>query len=169
MQLRLAQTGDLPKIKEVYARIVHHMQKNGLEIWDEVYPCEFFAADIENGSLYIAEDSQGNFIGAFALCKENSGQSHIEWDASGAKALYLDRFGINPDFLNKGFGSALLVYAGAQAKRKGADYLRLFVVDGNKPAINLYRKNGFEQAEGVYQEKIEEDFVLCEYGYEKRI
>lgn len=54
------------------------------------------------------------------------------------------------------------------AKQKGAKYLRLFVVDINKPAINLYLKNGFNQVDGIYEERID-DFVLYEYGFEIEI
>lgn len=53
-------------------------------------------------------------------------------------------------------------------KEQGYKYLRLFVVDINKPAINLYLNNGFNQVDGIYEEKIE-DFVLREYGFEIEI
>lgn len=52
------------------------------------------------------------------------------------------------------------------AKSKGFDYLRLFVVDINIPAIRLYVKNGFIKAEGIYDEVFDDGFVLHEYGYE---
>ena len=52
--------------------------------------------------------------------------------------------------------------------RKDAKYLRLFVVDINKPAINLYLKNGFKRVDGIYEERIG-DSVLREYGFEIEI
>lgn len=52
------------------------------------------------------------------------------------------------------------------AKAKSAESLPLFVAGCNRPAICLYEKNGFRRARGVYQEQIEEGFVLREYGYE---
>ena len=55
------------------------------------------------------------------------------------------------------------------AKSKGIDYLRLFVVDINTPAIKLYEKNGFIKAEGIYDEVFDDGFVLREYGYEIEI
>ncbi|EFC99841.1 hypothetical protein CLOSTHATH_01950 [Hungatella hathewayi DSM 13479] len=39
-------------------------------------------------------------------------------------------------------------------------------MDINKPAIHLYMKNGFEQADGIYDEVIDDDLVLHEYGFE---
>ena len=40
-------------------------------------------------------------------------------------------------------------------------------MDINEPAINLYVKNGFKKAEGVYDEVIDDDLVLHEYGFER--
>ena len=52
------------------------------------------------------------------------------------------------------------------AKDLGAEYLRLFVVDINTPAIQLYLKNGFTRGAGVYDLIIDNDLVLQEYGFE---
>ena len=54
----------------------------------------------------------------------------------------------------------------ALAKDKGTKYLRLFVVDINEPAINLYIKNGFKRVDGIYDEIIDDDLVLHEFGFE---
>lgn len=35
-----------------------------------------------------------------------------------------------------------------------------------KPTIQLYRKNNFIQRDGIYDEFIENDFILHEYGFE---
>lgn len=52
------------------------------------------------------------------------------------------------------------------AIQNGAQYLRLFVVDINKATINLYLKNGFKRVNGIYEEKIDDNTVLYEYGFE---
>lgn len=49
------------------------------------------------------------------------------------------------------------------------EYLRLFAIDINKPAIRLYVKNGFKKAEGIYDEVFDDGFVLHEYGYEIKV
>jgi ribosomal protein S18 acetylase RimI-like enzyme len=71
-------------------------------------------------------------------------------------------------YLRQGIAGLMLKNAMELAKLNNAKYLRLFVVDINKPAINLYLKNGFKQVDGIYEEKIE-DFVLYEYGFEIEI
>lgn len=164
MKFRLAEIDDLIKIKFMYKKIVENMIKNNIDIWDDIYPCEFFQADIENKNLYIlAEGSE--IVAAFALCESNAGESHIKWKDIRSKALYVDRFGVNVDYSKQGIGAIMLKHAADTARQSGAKYLRLFVVDINEPAINLYIKNGFKQVDGIYEEMVD-NRVLREYGFE---
>ena len=74
----------------------------------------------------------------------------MRWENKDAKAFYIDRLGVNTDYLRRGLGSYILKGAMELAGEQGAGYLRLFVVDINKPAIgNLYLKNGFKRAGGI--------------------
>lgn len=165
MEFRLADLQDLPQIKNVYKEIINDMNSKQIEIWDEIYPCEFFEEDIRNNRLYVLVEND-EIVSAAVLCDSNSGEKAVEWKESDAKALYLDRFGVNVKHSRKGIGSYMLEQMNATAKIKGADYLRLFVVDINKPAIHLYEKNGFTKAEGIYDEIIDEELTLHEFGYE---
>ncbi|KPU44428.1 putative phosphinothricin acetyltransferase YwnH [Oxobacter pfennigii] len=167
MDLRLAKKNDLPRLKTMYEKIIDNMNKNNMRIWDEIYPCEFFQDDIDNKSLYILTEDN-DIAAAFALCESNAGEDHLKWKNVKEKALYIDRFGVNVDYLRQGIGGLMLKNALKLAKQKGAKYLRLFVVDINKPAINLYLKNGFKRVDGIYEERID-DFVLREYGFEIEI
>lgn len=168
MEIRLATMNDLPQLKVMYKKIVEHMYQNNIRIWDEVYPYDCFYDDIEKRRLYVLEDS-GAICSAFALCDSNAGTDAIAWQGNSGKSCYIDRFGVNVDDIKKGIGSFALKQAIALAREKGADFLRLFVVDINKPAINLYVKNGFRQAEGIYDEVIDNDIILREYGFEIEI
>lgn len=165
MNLRLAAMDDLPQLRTVYKEIIEAMDNSNIRIWDEIYPCEFFCGDIENGRLYLLSENN-EIASAFALCDSHVGEQHIAWENNHAKAIYIDRFGVNVNYLRKGIGGQVLNRATALAKEKGAEYLRLFVVDINKPAINLYIKSGFHQAAGIYDEAIDDDLVLHEYGFE---
>ncbi len=165
MDFRLAVTQDLPQLKSVYKDIIQNMNKNQIQIWDNIYPCEFFEEDINSNRLYILLNNN-DIVSAFALCDTNSGEKSVRWQNNQSKALYLDRFGVNMNYLRIGTGSFMLEKAKETAKNSGAEYLRLFVVDINKPAINLYFKNGFIRVNGVYDEVINNDLVLHEYGFE---
>lgn len=165
MDFRLAVMQDLPQIKSVYEAIIEKMNREQIQIWDDVYPCAFFDEDIRNNRLYVLLDHDV-IVSAFALCEANAGEKFIEWQDKQCKALYLDRFGVNVNYARMGMGSFMLERAKLTAKRLGADYLRLFVVDINKPAIRLYTKNGFIRGNGVYDERIDDTHILREYGFE---
>lgn len=167
MDFRLAKKSDLRKLKATYEKIIENMNKNNIQIWDEIYPGDFFQDDIENKSLYIL--TVGNdIVAAFALCESNDGEDHLKWKNVKGKALYIDRFGVNVNYARQGIGGLMLKNAMELAKQKDAKYLRLFVVDINKPAINLYLRNGFKRVDGIFEERID-DFVLREYGFEIEI
>lgn len=78
MEFRLAILGDLPQLKRVYADIVEDIKTQNLEIWDEIYPCEFFEEDIRKKRLYVLTDKD-EVVSAFALTQTNSGESPVEW------------------------------------------------------------------------------------------
>lgn len=168
MNLRLATMEELPQLRSIYEKVIDNMNKNNIAIWDEVYPCEFFHDDIINNRLYVLVENN-NILASFTLCESCPGEECISWTNNKDKFLYIDRVGVNVDYLRKGVGSKLINQAISLAKEKEAKYVRLFVVDINEPAIQLYKKNGFKRMEGIYDEKIEDDFVLHEYGFEIEI
>lgn len=165
MELRVAKKRDLPQIKSMFRKLIEHMNENNIAIWDEIYPCEFFENDIDQNALYLLME-QTDIAAAFVLCESNGGAAHLEWKNRNGKAMYIDRLGVNVNFLRQGVGGAALKSAMELAKQKDASCLRLFVVDRNKPAIRLYEKSGFQRVGGIYEEKIADDFVLREYGFE---
>lgn len=165
MDFRLAVMQELTQIKSVYEDIIKKMNREQIQVWDDIYPCEFFAEDIRNNRLYVLLDND-KVVSAFVLCDANSGEKSIEWQDNQCRALYLDRLGVNVNYSRMGIGSLMLEKAKETAKKLGADYLRLFVVDINEPAIRLYIKNGFIRGNGVYDEVIDDDLILHEYGFE---
>lgn len=94
MDFRLANKQDLPPLKTMYRQIVNHMNDQGIPIWDDIYPSEFLAEDIERQRLYVLLE-KGEIVSAFALCDANAGEGAIQWKENGAKALYIDRLGVD--------------------------------------------------------------------------
>lgn len=168
MEFRLAVMSDLKQLKEMYSLIVKDMDENNIQIWDEIYPCEFFKDDIMNNQMYVLIDKE-EIISAFVLCDTNAGEKEVDWDNNLGKSIYLDRLGINIKYKHQGFGSLMITKAREVARNLGFEYLRLFVVDINIPAIQLYEKNGLIKAEGFYDEVFDDGFVLHEYGYEIKV
>ena len=65
MEFRLARIEDLKQLKIIYKEIIKNMNKNNIQIWDDIYPCEFFEDDINNKRLYVIADDE-EIISAFA-------------------------------------------------------------------------------------------------------
>ena len=86
MNLRLAETADLSQLKTVYKELIRKMDENGVSIWDEIYPCECFAEDIENNRLYVLVE-ECRIVAAFALCSQVAGADCVKWKYEGGKAL----------------------------------------------------------------------------------
>lgn len=138
--------------------------RQGLAIWDEVYPCVCLPGDIRAGRLFVLEEG-GAPKAAFALYRDEAAAAAMGWQAPAAPALYLARLAVAPACQRTGLGSRALRAAMALAAGQGAQYLRLFVVDTNAPALAFYRKNGFCKAGGCRKEDVGTG-MLRELGFE---
>ena len=166
MELRAADKKDLPALEAMFNKIVDGMYKNGIKIWNEFYPYEEFEGDIENNNLYLITKGD-EIVAAFGVYNAVGGKDCFEWKDKSAKAMYLGRAGVNVNFSRQGVGKLLLEHALGTAKQKGANVLRLLVSEDNTPAINLYKKNGFVQVAGVYNEFSETlNKNIVELGFE---
>ncbi len=169
MDCRAAAWEDLPQLRRMYLAIVDEMQKNGLSIWDEVYPCVALEDDIHRRRLYCIPGGPDGIAAAFALSPAHNGERHVLWPWPDARAVYLDRLGVDPRCAHRGFGSAALHCACLLARRADAQVLRLFAAESNDPAVRLYQNSGFRQAMGIYEERIDAGFSLRELGFEKNL
>ena len=168
MQFRLAEKQDLIEIIKMYKEVVKNMNANGLQIWDESYPFAFFESDIQNKQFYVLEEDN-KIISAVAMCDKHIGENVGKWKNPNAKAFYLSRFAVDPDYLKQGIGSLMVSKVKEVAKELGAQYLRLFVVIINKRATQFYEKNGFRKVEGILDTFLDDGSILHEFGYEMEI
>jgi len=168
MTIRLALMADLTQIQTMFTGIIERMERDGIRIWDEVYPNQFFAEDIGKRRLYLLEHD-GAAAGAFALCDGDPGEGQVEWADCRARALYLNRLGVCTGCLRQGYGRLLLGEAERLTRVSGAAYLRLFVVDSNGPAIRLYEESGFRRMPGGYDKCLDCGTALHEFAYEKQV
>lgn len=168
MNFRLANMSDLEFLKVMYTEIIKAMYDNNVKIWNEYYPIGVLAEEIEASRLYVLENDT-EIIGACTLCESNDGESHVKWSENTNNVIYINMLAINAKYMRQGIAGILLEKIKDFAKDKNIDFVRLFVVDSNQPAINLYIKNGYSRVEGIYEEPITEDFSLTEYGFELKV
>ena len=149
---------DLDAVAELYGAVCDYLADKPFNPnWRrDIFPAredaeQYLAAD----GLYAARDG-GEIIGSIALTPE---ADHI---------LCIQEVAVHPDHLRQGIGAAMLDFAAKEAAARGAKALRLYVWEGNAPAIRTYEKNGFVRVG-------KEDIGLSEFGldwfylYEKRI
>lgn len=169
IKCRLANEGDLPKLEIIFKQIVKHMYNGGIKIWNDFYPFDEFPDDIKNKNLYLLINNE-DIISVFGLYSSTNGQENFEWGNKNAKVFYLGRFAVNINYLNQGVGSLTLKLASEIVRKQNAHFLRLLVSNENFPALNLYRKNGFQRVMGEYvefSEALHKDIV--EFGFEKKL
>lgn len=170
MNFRLAEMADLDRLKAVFEKIIEKMNAENGRIWDDEYPCGCFEDDIKNRRLYVLTE-EGIILSAFALWELAPGdeRNSLVWESDPAKAIYFGRFGVNVDCRKSGVGSVMLKNAVATARDKGAEYMRVFVAENNKPAQSFYLKNGFEKTDVIYDEALDENFILRQFGFEIKL
>lgn len=166
MNLRTASASDLPKLREIYAEIVIEMLKNGVDLWNEHYPYEWFPEDIAAERLWLLCDEE-KIAAAFAL-DSFTDTGDVTWQQPDSPAMVLMRLGVDPAYQRMGLGARCVELAKNMARERGCKYLRLFVVDCNKPAEQFYIKCGFVRGQGEHTEVIPglAPEGLTEYGYE---
>lgn len=169
MRCRLAEERDLARVQAMFHKIVDHMNATGVCIWDDVYPCAFFAEDIVHGQLFLLEDDGGALAAAFALSPDCEGDSVIGWQQPDARALYLCRLGVNVERERRGVGMLAVREAARLVRESGAQWLRLLVCEGNDPAMRLYEKAGFTRGSGAFDLTFYDGSSLHEFGYELRV
>ena len=168
MEFRKALPQDLPALTRAYQGIVSAMNDSGIRIWNDLYPSALFPEDIAAGKIYLLADERG-ILAAFALNVSSRGENDVRWESEGARALYINYFAVNAEFGRSGIGGIAIHRAAELARDRGAEVLRLFVVDCNAPAIAFYEKNGFRRAAGEFSDSIHGGPVLREYPYELRL
>lgn len=170
MNFRLAEMADLDQLKAVFERIIEKMNAENGRIWDDTYPCGCFEDDIKNRRLYVLTED-GVILSAFALwaLEPADERNELHWDSDPAKTLYFGRFGVNVNCRKSGVGSVMIANAIATARDKGAKYMRVFVAENNKPAQSFYLKNGFKRTDVIYDELLDEDFILRQAGFEIKL
>jgi len=165
--IRKAGPQDLDAVTELYGAVCDDLADKPYNPgWRrDGFPCrenaeEYLAAD----GLYLAR-AGGRLAGTVGLTESPSAEENRP---GGDGILYLHVVAVHPDWQRRGVGSALLGFAAGEAAERGAKALRLYVWEGNGPAVQAYEKYGFVRLG-------KEDIGLGEFGlewfylYEKRL
>ncbi|MFD1737973.1 GNAT family N-acetyltransferase [Bacillus salitolerans] len=134
---------DLQGIDELVKLVKENLLEQHIFQWDDNYPNkEYLEHCIHEGDLYVLEDDQ-DIKGIVVL---NEWQSQ-EWESihwTEGSPLVIHTLCIHPKDQGKGIGKQLLLFCEDYAKKNEYDHIRLDAFAGNKTALGLYEKYGYE-------------------------
>ena len=136
--------------KDMYHRIVQTLRATvNYPKWGVHHPSvEDLTGACENGELYVCMED-GKVCGAVVLNEDPEGYYEAGgWSKtlSRGEFLVIHLLASDPDIRNKGIGGILVDRCVDIARKGGYKAVRLDVVPGNEPAINLYQSKGFTYA-----------------------
>ena len=164
MNYRLGTNSDLDDIVSMVDSAKALMSSQGIEQWDEVYPCRNdFESDIKSSTLYIATEDD-RLVAVYVLSEECDAE-YFECKWENKKPCILHRFCVSPEFQHKGIGKKVLLHIEQQILEMGYDSVRLDAFTENPFSLSLYKKNGY--VERGYADWRKGRFVLMEKRLKK--
>lgn len=139
MKILRGKIEDLELIFSLIKSCVEHMNKIGIDQWDDYYPnLEVIKEDIEDESLFVLKDDN-NILGIITLNeKQEEEYLDIEWQYSEGKQLIIHRLAISPNYQGRGLGDQLMKFAEEKAKELNYSSIRLDTYTKNKKALRFY-------------------------------
>jgi hypothetical protein len=166
MEIKQATSYYLVDVLFLLRQCITDMNSKGLKQWNSTFPGpELIKKDIENGGLYIYTHL-GITLGMINLTEENpEDYRDISWKGGKGKYLYLNRFAVNPLWLESDVSLKLIEFAERYAADNKYTGLRLDVFD-NYPVNGAF----FSQRKFEYAGEFHTDFQKMPYMcYEKNL
>lgn len=149
IQIRKGTSHDIDDLEELY-NVLNDALEKGVNYpgWKKgVYPIRDDAEQgIENGTLFVAV-LKDNIVGTIILNHEpEEAYKEIKWgfEFDYSDVFVVHTFLVHPEYKQRGVGKQLMDFAEQYAKDTKIKSIRLDVYEGNLPAIQLYKKCGFQ-------------------------
>ncbi|MDO4721112.1 MAG: GNAT family N-acetyltransferase [Peptostreptococcaceae bacterium] len=153
LRIRPAGSGDIDEIVKLYDAVIEHLESTvNYPGWKKgVYPAKPDAvAATESSALYIALLGSTP-VGSIVLDNiPEAGYKGIKWQSQEImegcaykNILVLRTLVVHPSYWGRGIARSLMEFAEETALYRNCDAIRLDVVKGNLPAIQLYEKCGY--------------------------
>lgn len=144
--VRTAGEADLHTVGGLYGTVCDALQGKPYNPgWArDCFPTEDCAREyLYSGALLLALED-GEPAGSVGLTKNPSAEDGFPGAPAFDDAVwYIHVLAVHPERQRRGVGSALLLAAEGHARSQGARFMRLYVWEGNSPAIQAYEKSGY--------------------------
>ncbi|MBR2547379.1 MAG: GNAT family N-acetyltransferase [Eubacterium sp.] len=150
MEFRKCDDGYFQKAKDMYHEVVRDLKQTvNYPKWGAHHPSEEDLQSAQDrGELYICVED-GKVAGAVVLNEDPEGCYEAgDWkvDLDRGEYLVIHLLTAAVDFRGRGIGRYIVKKCIEKAEQEGYKAVRLDVVPGNKPAIDLYTSEGFTYA-----------------------
>jgi ribosomal protein S18 acetylase RimI-like enzyme len=135
----------------VYQGAIAAMHRQNIFHWGDFYPAiGDLEKDIASGDLYCVLSPSLEKMAYFALNKEAPAEYGMAHWALGGPYMVLHRLCVHSEWMGKGVGASSVLLAEGEARRMGAEGMRLDAFTENPIAMRLYEKLGYERR-GIIQ------------------
>lgn len=151
MEIRKAKEKDFSAVCKLLQMGRENIKALGIDQWQDGDPSEMdLKNDIENGTLYVADDG-GKILGMCFIGFYESDYDYIYW-GNWLKGEYavMHRVAVDTDSRGKGVFLALINKASELAKTEGKNQLRIDTHRGNTNMQKALNKGGFCRAGVIY-------------------
>lgn len=160
--IRLAKKQEIGQILALTKACAAHMIAQQIYQWNEHYPsAAAFKNDISRNELYIYEQDN-NIVGCIVISTFMDAEYNpILWSTPDDFNYYIHRLGVDPNYQKQGIARAMMDFAEALAKDKGAHAVRLDTFSQNKRNQRFYLNRGYSQLGNIHFPKQSEHPFYC--------
>lgn len=172
ISIRKASPDEFDRVMDIYYDIIDTLgHSDGSPKWTRgLYPTEeMIRGHIEKGDLYAAAvDGSDEFAAAMVLNYDQAeGYDKVDWpvEYSRDEIMMLHLLAVRSGYMRQGIAREMVREAKRIARANRAKSIRLDVVIGNQPAVNLYEGEGFRYMGNVelyYEDTGTMEFMIFE-------
>lgn len=146
IRYRQALADDIQAVEALITKAIAHMEENGIEQWDEIYPTkDDFLDDIRKGQLTVGY-FELQIVVVFTINQSyDSEYENGKWKAPEKSFNVVHRLCVHPKFQNMGIAKQTMDYIEKQTLSERKQAVRLDVYSKNPYAIKLYLGCGYQK------------------------
>lgn len=150
-----AELADLPRLLKFRTDAADWLADLGSDQWAEPFPTNLIAASIRRGEVFLVKESPGADAAA-TVTLDREADDLLWTEAERAEeALYVHKLTVDRAFAGQRLGERILDWAGDQAVRRGATWLRLDAWTSNARLQRYYQELGFKHVRTVHDTAVE--------------
>ncbi|MFD7571367.1 GNAT family N-acetyltransferase [Streptomyces sp. NPDC059810] len=149
MIIERATAGDLEVLLAFRQEAASWLTALGLDQWQRPYPADKLLATIEAGVVFMVRD--GSTTAATITLTPDAEDGLWTDEELREESRFVNKLTVARTHAGQDLGGRLLDWAGDQAYRSGAQWLRLDAWTTNKPLQGYYLRHGFEHVRTVVE------------------